>query len=35
VKGVTIESCPAAAKSIRPMHIGMSSWRGELLLMTV
>jgi hypothetical protein len=35
VNGVTTESWPAAAKSISPMHMGMSSWRGELLLMTV
>src|SRR4029078_1532715 len=33
--GVTTESWPAAAKSMSPMHIGMSSCRGELLLMTV
>ena len=30
-----IESCPARAKSMIPMHIGMSSCRGELVLMTV
>jgi hypothetical protein len=35
VNGVTTATCPAAAKSIRPMHIGMSSCRGELLLITV
>ena len=35
VKGVITETCPARAKSMMPWHIGMSSWRGELVLMTV
>ena len=34
-KGVMINTCPARAKSMMPCAIGMSSWRGELVLMTV
>ena len=33
--GVTMQGWPLSAKSIRPCAIGMSIWRGELVLMTV
>ena len=35
VKGVITETWLAAAKSMIPLHIAMSSWRGEFVLMTV
>lgn len=30
-----IDNCPARAKSMMPSAIGLSIWRGELVLMTV
>ena len=35
VNGVTTSICPARAKSISPCAMGMSIWRGELVLMMV
>ena len=35
VNGVITETWPARSKSMIPWHIGTSSWRGELVLITV
>ena len=35
VNGVITDTWPALAKSMMPWHMGMSSWRGELVLITV